>query len=61
MAWVGDEVRDEDTYRTGIVTDVCGGTYLLRPPTGGGAEWIQVDPDRLTVTLPLDDDRLTEH
>jgi len=50
-AWVGDEVYDEDAGRTGVVTDVFGGTYILRPLAGGGVQWTQDDPDRLTVTL----------
>lgn len=57
-AWVGDEVHDEDAGRTGMVTDVSGGIYFVRPLTGGGAEWTQNDPDRLTVTVPLDDGQL---
>jgi hypothetical protein len=56
MAWVGDEVHDAG--RTAMVTDVSGGTYVLRPLTGGGVEWTQEDPDRLTVTVPQDDGRL---
>lgn len=58
-AWVGDEVRDDDAGRTGMVTDVSGGTYLLRPLAGGGREWPQEDPDRLTVTVPQDNGQLT--
>ncbi|MDX2548979.1 hypothetical protein ACOT81_45455 [Streptomyces sp. WI04-05B] len=56
-AWVGDEVHDEDAGRTGMVTDVSGGTYFLRPLTGGGTGWTQNDPERLTVTVPLDTGR----
>ncbi|MFE7762917.1 hypothetical protein [Streptomyces sp. NPDC057438] len=57
-AWVGDEVHDEDAGRTGMVTDVSGGVYFVRPLTGGGPEWTQNNPDRLTVTAPLDTGRL---
>ncbi|MCX5597638.1 hypothetical protein OOK29_05740 [Streptomyces phaeochromogenes] len=53
-AWVGDEIFDEDTQRAGIVTDVSGGRYLLRPTAGGGPEWVSINSDRLTVTVPLD-------
>jgi len=30
-ACVGDQVRDERVQRTGIVTDVQAGTYVLSP------------------------------
>ncbi|MFI0781075.1 hypothetical protein [Streptomyces sp. NPDC021212] len=51
--WVGDRVRDEDTGRDAIVSDVRGGrTYVLRA-LGGGREWTSENPERLTVTVPL--------
>ncbi|WP_327678090.1 hypothetical protein [Streptomyces sp. NBC_00467] len=35
--WVGDLIRDEDTDRRGIVTDVRGDTlWVLRPEHGNG-------------------------
>ena len=50
--WVGDRVRDEDTGRYAVVSDVRGGrTYILRA-LGGGGEWISESPERLTVTVP---------
>lgn len=53
-AWVGDEIFDEDTQRAGIVTDVSGGVYVLRPTAGGGVEWTSNNSDRVTITVPLD-------
>ena len=51
--WVGDRVRDEDTGRDAIVSDVRGGrTYILRA-LAGGREWTSENPERLTVTVPL--------
>lgn len=52
--WVGDHVRDQDADRTGIVTDVREGTYVLRPLTGPG-EWTAEDSERLTVIVPRED------
>ncbi|MFJ2174306.1 hypothetical protein ACIOHE_15510 [Streptomyces sp. NPDC087851] len=51
-AWVGDEIHDERTGRTGIVTDVRSGTYVLRPIHGGG-EWTTENAGDLTVVVPL--------
>lgn len=56
-AWVGDEVRDEEAGRDAMVTDVSGGIYYLRPLSGGGAEWPQNDPKKLTVLVPLETSR----
>ncbi|MFF1422410.1 hypothetical protein [Streptomyces sp. NPDC058280] len=54
-AWVGDQIRDEDSEREGIVTDVRRGTiYILRPLYGPG-QWENRNVDRLTVTVPLSD------
>ncbi|QHA04618.1 hypothetical protein GQF42_16135 [Streptomyces broussonetiae] len=50
--WVGDQVHDEDAGREGVVTDVQGGTYILRPLAGGGGEWASTTPKRLRVTVP---------
>lgn len=50
--WVGDEVRDEATGRTGIITDVRKGTYILRPLHGPG-EWTAENHEKLAVTVPL--------
>jgi hypothetical protein len=58
-AWVGDEVHDEGAGRDGIVTDISGSTYMLRLVIGGGAEWAQKDPERLTILAPLDTGRHT--
>ncbi|WP_329135199.1 hypothetical protein OG552_21105 [Streptomyces sp. NBC_01476] len=52
-AWVGDEVRDENAEREGIVTDVRGGRYRLRALTRPG-EWAADSSERLTVTVPLE-------
>ncbi|MFC4328475.1 hypothetical protein ACFPC0_11615 [Streptomyces andamanensis] len=51
-AWVGDLVRDEETDRHGVVTDVQGGAlWVLRPEHGGG-QWTSRRPERLTVVVP---------
>lgn len=49
-AWVGDEVHDEDAGRTGMLTDVSGGIYFVRPLTGGGADWTAL---RARGSVPL--------
>jgi hypothetical protein len=49
--WVGDEVRDAGTGRSAVVTDVRGGSYVLRPVYGGGPHWLVADPARLTVPM----------
>jgi hypothetical protein len=54
--WVGDQVRDEDADRDGIITDVRGGIYVLRPIYGLG-EWTNENADRLTVTVPRQEPR----
>lgn len=54
--WVGDKVRDEDAEREGIITDVRGGVYVLRPLYGMG-EWTSEDADRLTVVAPRQEPR----
>lgn len=53
-AWVGDQVHDAVAGRDGIVTDVQGGTYLLRPVHGRVAEWTADSDKQLTITVPLD-------
>lgn len=52
-AWVGDQVHDSVAGRDGIITDVSGGTYLLRPVHGRVAEWTADTEEQLTVTVPL--------
>lgn len=52
-AWVGDQVRAENTEREGIVTDVQGGRYLLRPLAGPGG-WTAGSAEQLIVTVPLE-------
>ena len=49
-ARVGDQIRDGDTKREGIVTDISGGAYVLRPLYGQGT-WTSPDHERLTVTV----------
>ncbi|MFF3453726.1 hypothetical protein ACFYXH_05230 [Streptomyces sp. NPDC002730] len=49
---MGDQVHDEAAGRDGIVTDVRGGTYVLRPLLGPG-EWTAENNEKLTVTVPL--------
>ena len=52
--WVGDQVRDEAAERDAIITDVDGGTYLLRALRGRG-EWTAESHDHLTVTVPREE------
>ncbi|MFC4609705.1 hypothetical protein ACFO9E_18070 [Streptomyces maoxianensis] len=54
--WVGDQVHDEDTGRDGIVTDVRGGRYVLRPLYGMD-EWENENAERLTVTVPRSEEK----
>ncbi|AZS70854.1 hypothetical protein DDE74_07780 [Streptomyces lydicus] len=54
--WVGDLVHDEDADRTGIISDVRKGVYVLRPDTGPG-EWFCSAPDRLTLIVPREERR----
>ncbi|MFI1568886.1 hypothetical protein ACH4ZX_38735 [Streptomyces sp. NPDC020490] len=48
-AGVGDLVRDTERSRVGVLTDVRGGTPILRPRYGGGlddqwpAQWATVE------------------
>ncbi|PBC81373.1 hypothetical protein SAMN05428945_4090 [Streptomyces sp. 2224.1] len=46
--WVGDLVRDEGAGRTGIVSDVRGGIYVLRPTNGPG-HWLCEVPGRTVL------------
>ncbi|MEV5289900.1 hypothetical protein AB0K64_01505 [Streptomyces sp. NPDC053741] len=53
--WVGDQVHDEDTGREAIITDVRRKEgYILRP-LHGGVEWTSTTPERLTITVPLEE------
>ncbi|MEV1096503.1 hypothetical protein AB0I87_13660 [Streptomyces sp. NPDC049952] len=53
--WVGDQVHDEDTDREAIITDVRRKEgYILRP-LHGGSEWTSTTPERLRITVPLED------
>ncbi|WP_037803058.1 hypothetical protein [Streptomyces sp. NRRL F-5135] len=52
--WVGDQVRDEATGRTAIITDVQSGRYVLRA-LHGVCQWTALEAARLTVTEPLPD------
>ncbi|WP_260637918.1 hypothetical protein [Streptomyces angustmyceticus] len=54
--WVGDLVHDEDAGRTGVVSDVRGGVYVLRPENGPG-QWLCDDPGRLMVVVPREQRR----
>ncbi len=54
--WVGDQVRDEVTGRSAIVTDVRSGRYVLRA-LHGVRQWTALDAARLTVTVPLPENR----
>ncbi|MFL6110280.1 MAG: hypothetical protein ACJ786_02855 [Catenulispora sp.] len=49
--WVGDTVYDPAADREGIVTDVKGGVYVLRPVHTWAGTWTAPDPDKLEVTL----------
>ncbi|CAM5579157.1 MULTISPECIES: ATP-binding protein [Streptomyces] len=50
--WVGDLVRDGETGRRGIVTDVLGGAeWVLRSESGPGQRNAR-RPERLTVVTP---------
>ncbi|AJE83851.1 regulatory protein [Streptomyces albus] len=50
-ARVGDQIRDVNADRSGIVTDMSDGTYVLRPVHGGGTWWTVSDPTHLEVTM----------
>lgn len=50
-AWVGDRVYDPHADREGIITDVKGGVYILRPPSTWAGTWTAHDPAQLKVTL----------
>lgn len=52
--WVGDLVHDEATNRTGILSDVRKGVYVLRPEYGPG-EWFCEAPDRLRLVVPREE------
>ncbi|MCF3143302.1 hypothetical protein [Streptomyces platensis] len=52
--WVGDLVRDEVAGRTGVVSDVRKGVYVLRPENGPG-QWLCDVPGRLTVVVPREE------
>ncbi|MFI1356560.1 DUF6415 family natural product biosynthesis protein [Streptomyces sp. NPDC020898] len=52
QVWVGDQVYDHDTGKNAIVTDVQGGTYLLRPLCGGGQPWTVSSDQNLSVGVP---------
>ncbi|MFE7029428.1 hypothetical protein ACFU9Y_03895 [Streptomyces sp. NPDC057621] len=50
--WVGDQVWDEDAGKEGVVTDVKGVTYILRPPIKAyGGTWEARDSTTLTITV----------
>jgi hypothetical protein len=52
--WVGDIVRDEITQKQGVVSDVQGGVYLLRPERGTG-KWTTESADDLTILVACED------
>ncbi|TKA01401.1 hypothetical protein FCI23_40745 [Actinacidiphila oryziradicis] len=52
--WVSDQVHDEDAARSGIVTDVRSGTYVIRPLQGPG-EWTSEDSKKLTTVVPREE------
>ncbi len=54
--WVGDLVHDEGADRTGVVSDVRDGVYVLRPDNGPG-HWLCDAPGRLTVVVPREERR----
>ncbi|MER0478763.1 hypothetical protein ABR737_10535 [Streptomyces sp. Edi2] len=54
--WVGDLVHDESAGRTGIVSDVRNGVYVLRPENGPG-HWLCEVPGRLTVVVRREERR----
>jgi hypothetical protein len=52
-AWVGDQVYDGNAGKEGIVTDVKGGAYILRPVRPHwGETWTAANAEKLTVTVP---------
>ncbi|MFD6035713.1 hypothetical protein ACFWHF_14400 [Streptomyces griseoincarnatus] len=53
-AWIGDQVFDEDAKRSGVISDVSDGVYLLWPLHGSGT-WMSMNGDRLTVTVPREE------
>lgn len=55
MPWVGDQVRDEDARREGIVTDVQWGTVYILRAVNGPDQWQNRNGGQLTVTVPLRD------
>ncbi|MFE6737859.1 hypothetical protein [Streptomyces tubercidicus] len=54
--WVGDLVHDEGVARTGIVSDVRKGVYVLRPENGPG-QWLCDIPGQLRVVVPREERR----
>lgn len=54
-AWVGDQGHDAAAGREAVITDVRGGTYLLRPVYGRAEEWTADSDAYLTVTVPQQD------
>ncbi|WP_405459666.1 hypothetical protein OG786_20855 [Streptomyces sp. NBC_00101] len=53
--WVGDQVRDEEAGRDGVITDVQGGTVYVLRALRGPDQWKSRRGDRLTVVVPLQD------
>ncbi|WP_414504684.1 hypothetical protein [Streptomyces sp. NEAU-L66] len=53
---MGDLVHDEGADRTGVVSDVRDGVYVLRPDNGPG-HWLCDAPGRLTVVVPREERR----
>ncbi|MCT9077890.1 hypothetical protein [Streptomyces fulvoviolaceus] len=49
--WVGDQVHDANADREGIVTDVKGGTYVLRPVYMWSGTWTAPSDKGLEVTV----------
>ncbi|MFI1409434.1 hypothetical protein ACH4Y0_05810 [Streptomyces sp. NPDC020707] len=50
-AWVGDQVWDEVAEKEGVVTDVQGGTFVIRELYTWALTWTAPSKDRLTVTV----------
>ncbi|MGV9698977.1 hypothetical protein ACWDTR_24865 [Streptomyces sp. NPDC003470] len=50
-AWVGDQVYDEVARKEGIVTDVKGGTFILRELHTWARTWTAPNAKKLRVTV----------
>lgn len=50
--WVGDQVYDSNADKEGVITDVKGETFILRPVHTWAHTWTAPCADVLEVTVP---------